>query len=374
MNYLITMGTFFYNILLIFIGLLGVNFLIAFHELGHYLFCKLFKIRTPSFSIGFGPYLFSKKIKDTVFALSAIPFGGYVEIAGLQEVGQGTQQDALARDNNSFFYKPYYQKILVLLGGILFNIIFAYTVFAALFYWGVQKTPLLYPFQAQPIITSVVPGSPADQAHLQIHDKIIALNHTPLNNSIITFSQLLPTTYPSSAIITIEREGQIQDITVNFELSANRQKQGFLGVEFEVQETQPLSFIDAVKKGINATHMFIAATFISFKNMFTQRTMKGLGGPLMIIQQTVKGASQGAKIFFLLLALISINLAVLNILPLPILDGGQVVFYTIEALIRRPLPEKIKLTIHYVCWLALIFLAIVLSPKDLFVIAKPFLG
>ena len=84
------------NIFFIFIGLVGINFLVGFHELGHFLFCKLFKIRTPTFSIGFGPFLASKKIGQTTFALSAIPLGGYVEIAGSAEMGQGEQKDAHA--------------------------------------------------------------------------------------------------------------------------------------------------------------------------------------------------------------------------------------------------------------------------------------
>ncbi len=90
-------------------GILGIGFLIGFHELGHFLFCKLFKIRTPSFSIGFGPRLLKKKIGDTEFALSAITLGGYVEIAGSAEIGQGDQKDAHANDPYSFNQKPLYQ-------------------------------------------------------------------------------------------------------------------------------------------------------------------------------------------------------------------------------------------------------------------------
>src|SRR5579872_2199524 len=89
------------NICFFVAGLFGVGFIIGFHELGHFLFCKLFNIRTPSFSIGFGPKLISKKIGETEFSLSAIPLGGYVEIAGAAEVGQGEQKDAQATDEHS---------------------------------------------------------------------------------------------------------------------------------------------------------------------------------------------------------------------------------------------------------------------------------
>ncbi len=117
----------------LFEGIIGLGFIIAFHELGHFLFCKAFNIRVPSFSIGFGPKLFSKKIGGTEFSLSAIPLGGYVEIAGSAEVGQGEQKEAHANDEGSFARKPYYQKLLVMLGGIAFNILFAYVVLSLLF-------------------------------------------------------------------------------------------------------------------------------------------------------------------------------------------------------------------------------------------------
>ena len=111
------------------IGILGISFLIAFHELGHFLFCKLFNIHTPSFSIGFGPRLISKKIGSTEFKISVIPLGGYVEIAGSAEPGQGKQKDANRMDEQSFAIKPFWQKFLVMIGGILFNMAFAYFTF-----------------------------------------------------------------------------------------------------------------------------------------------------------------------------------------------------------------------------------------------------
>jgi len=97
-------------------GILGIGFLIGIHEFGHFLFCKLFKIRTPSFSIGFGPKIFEKQIGETLFKISAIPFGGYVEIAGSAEVGQGEQKEAYAKDEYSMAVKPYWQKMLVMAG------------------------------------------------------------------------------------------------------------------------------------------------------------------------------------------------------------------------------------------------------------------
>ena len=117
---------------LIILALFGLGFVIAFHELGHLLTAKLFNVLAPSFSIGFGPRIFQKKFGETTYALSAIPLGGYVELAGSAEMGQGEQTHAHDTSDRSFAAIPYWQKLLIMLGGIGFNIFFAYIAFSIL--------------------------------------------------------------------------------------------------------------------------------------------------------------------------------------------------------------------------------------------------
>ena len=126
-------------------GIIGIAFLIFIHECGHFIMCKIFGVRTPSFSIGFGPKLLTKKIGDTEFSISAIPFGGYVEIAGNAEIGQGDQKEAFARDEGSFAVRPFYQKFCIMIGGILFNLLFAYLVLIFVFAAGLPKSEFLVP-------------------------------------------------------------------------------------------------------------------------------------------------------------------------------------------------------------------------------------
>src|SRR5438477_1807104 len=178
---------FFQNIFFILIGCFGMGFLIGFHELGHFLFAKMFKIRTPSFSIGFGPKLVSKKIGDTEFSLSAIPLGGYVEIAGAAEIGQGEQKEALAVDEGSFATKPYYQKLCVMIGGILFNLAFAYFTFILLFMTGIPKTPLIQ----RPIIAAIQQGSAAEKSDLHVGDKILIVQNEAIDSSIQKLQAIL---------------------------------------------------------------------------------------------------------------------------------------------------------------------------------------
>lgn len=358
-----------HNLFFIFVGLFGIGFLIGFHEFGHWIFCKIFNIHTPSFSIGFGPRLFKRKIGDTEFSLSLIPVGGYVEIAGAQEVGQGEQKHAHSKDATSFAAKPYYQKMLVMAGGIGCNMLFAYITIIVLFALGIPKTPLMYPRNATTTISSVVAEGPAACAKLQEHDTIQELNGAAVSDGQSLLSFIEAHAHEEIDML-VERNGNLEHITVT--LGENPvTKKGFLGASFELKDLPALSAKDALIEGIRTTNSLAKKVFVSFKNLFQSRSMDGIGGPLMIIKQTINGAEKGAVIFFLLLAFISVNLAVLNVLPLPIFDGGQALFYTIEAIIRRPLPEKARLYIHYACWILVVALMVYLSVKDVHSFIKP---
>lgn len=347
------------------IGITGIGFLIGFHEFGHFIFCKIFKIATPTFSIGMGPKIFSKKIGDTNFTLSAIPLGGYVEIKG-QESDENGQT---IEDPNSFAKKPYYQKMLVIAGGIIFNLFFAYTVLSLLYFIGMPKAAPLYPFNASATVSSVEPNSPAAKAGIKKDDTIIAINEIMLDNSPVKLIEYIKDK-PNQAInLKIKRNNLEETIqTALGERTFNKKAFGYLGLDFEIPR---YSLLDSIKKGIEATNTVIFQVIGVFKTIFTKGNTENLGGPLMVISQTIEGASRGIKIFLLLLAYISINLAVLNLIPVPIMDGGQALFYTIEAIIRRPLAEQVKIYIHYACWLGVIGLTVLLSIKD---ILKIFLG
>lgn len=349
------------------LGLFGIGFLIGIHELGHFLFCKLFNIRTPSFSIGIGPRLIEKKIGDTVFTISALPIGGYVEIAGAQEVGQGDQAEAYRDDEYSFSRKPYYQKLLVMLGGIMFNILFSYFALSLLFYLGMPQTPLIYPSHASTTIKTVVEKSPAASANLQEGDRIIAFNDTKLENSPEKLIEEIKKQPNQPITLTIERNNQITTVPATIgSQKVKDQEFGYLGVEFVIPS---FSLGESIKYGIQATHTLIGKIALIFKQIFTRETFNSLGGPLMVISQTVHGASKGFKIFLLLLAFISVNLAVLNLIPVPIMDGGQIVFYTIEAITGRKIPDRVREYIHYACWIGFLILVVYLSIKDIWLLA-----
>jgi len=371
MNLLLLPQTLFFGIA----GIIGIGFLIGFHELGHFLFCKLFNIRTPSFSIGFGPKIIEKKIGETVFALSAIPLGGYVEIAGAAEVGQGEQNDAKSNDEQSFASKPYWQKLCVMLGGIVFNLMFAYAAFSFLFFTGMPKSELLYPLNASSKIAAIEPGSAAQLMRLEAGDVIFSIDSMDIVNP--KSDQAAPTmleviryinSKPGKPVtIKIERQGIVSTIsgTMGSRVIGNKTI-GSLGItSFEMKPATPVSFFESLKQGFSLTNTIILSTAYAFKNIFSKRDMSGMAGPISIITQTAHGASLGFNVFLILLAIISVNLAVLNLIPLPILDGGQIVFYSIEAIIGRPINEKVREYIHIACWLLIMGLILYLSYKDI---------
>ncbi len=363
------------NIFFLMAGLIGINFLVGIHELGHFLFCKLFKVRTPTFSMGFGPFITSKKVGETTFALSAIPLGGYVEIAGLAEMGQGDQKEAHSKDKNSFAAKPYWQKLLVLLGGILFNLMFAYFALSLLFMMGLPKTELLYPRNAKPVIHEIKEDSAASKAGLAVGDRIISINGQELDDNGLKAYTLINSLPGAETSLVVERDGQQQEITTTLDSrDLGDKKVGSLGVLFEITGTPGLPFVSAIKEGISLTNAYIKATFLGFKQIFAKRDVSKMGGPIKIISETVKAAGTGFEVFLLFLAVVSINLAVFNLIPLPILDGGQILFYTIEAIIGRPLSTKMKEYIHIGSWLLILALVVYLSTQDIWQLAKPYVG
>ncbi|MCL4360904.1 site-2 protease family protein [Candidatus Dependentiae bacterium] len=363
------------TLLYVLLSLAGISFLITFHELGHFLICKLFDIKTVSFSIGFGPRLIEKKIGETTFALSAIPMGGYVEIAGANEIGQGEQKESHAKDKRSFAQKPYYQKMAVIFGGILFNLMFSFAAFSALYYIGMPKSPLLFLKHGKPVIESVSPDSPAQKAKLKAGDKIISIDNKNLDNNIIILLEEIGQKPNQQVMLTIERAGQTQNVPVTLGEQQRGTKQvGLLGVAFEGGELPRYGFVQAIKEGFNSTMYFFTQTFNTFKNMITSRKLDGVTGPIGIISHVFGAAKTGFPIFLLWLAIISISLAALNVIPLPIFDGGQALTYTIEALIRRELPEKVKVAIHLATWGLLLLLTVYITFNDLKRIVMQFLG
>lgn len=353
-------------------ALVGFGLLITVHECGHFLFCKLFGIHTPTFSIGMGPTLFKRKIGDTNFRLALIPIGGYVEIAGMAEVGQGDQKFASDLGPRSFGSKPFWQRFLVLVGGILFNLLFAYAVFSSLYMVGmpVQKEVALFVQK----VKELKDGTPVD---LKVGDKIVEINQYKLapkpENLFPLIKQIgeeLHETKPKWITVGAERDGDRVYVSVPAEINGEKVLQGVLagatlGLKPTKVEYEKHGFFAAIKHGIKKTNGWIYKVFASLKMLVAKRNIKDFGGPIMIMSESFKRAQQGLSWLFVFLAIISVNLAVINILPIGALDGGQLLFETIEAIIRRKIPYVIRFGVNLASWVLILSLLSFLSYQDI---------
>lgn len=347
-------------------ALIGFGSLIAIHEFGHFIFCKMFGIHTPTFSIGFGPEIFRKKLWDTDFRLALIPLGGYCEIAGHEEVGQGDQAFAKSTGDISFDSKAYWKKLLVMFGGIMFNLTFAYIVFCGIFMVGkpLEKTTVL--------VSNITKNSAAEKFDLKAGDILLNINKQDLTdpNMGMKAQEILLQElrgHPNEEVtLVVEREKKEIELKVTLGSKQDGDKTvGSLGAGFAFQVAIPqLPFFEAIKMGISTTNKWIVDIASSVKNLISQRSLEGAGGPVMILSQSFTSAQHGFIPLFIFLALISINLALINLLPIGALDGGQILFVTLETIFRRKIPMNVKIAINLASWLFFITLVIFLTYKD----------
>jgi len=355
-------------------ALIGFGLLITIHEFGHFLFCKLFGIHTPTFSIGMGPTLFQRTFGKTNFRLALIPIGGYVEISGMAEVGQGDQAHALDVSKTSFRTKPYWKKFLVLTGGIMFNLLFAYVAFSTLYF----TTGLPIQSEMELVVSKVNKDKGLD---LHAGDKILAVNGRILSKKpkklfgelreiAVQRAEQTDKARGLSMTVRILRDNREMAISIPAELNGKKLHHGLIaGVSFAAKTTkieyEKLPFIPAIKKGIAKTHEWIGQVLFGLKTLISSRSIKGFGGPVRIVSESFKMAQMGLSLLIVFLAIISINLAVINILPIGALDGGQLLFETIEAIIRRPIPEVIRFSLNLASWVLILGLILMLSYQDI---------
>ncbi|MCK4264939.1 site-2 protease family protein [Candidatus Babeliales bacterium] len=351
-------------------AIIGFSLIIIVHEFGHFSFCKLFNIDTPTFSIGFGPEIIRKKIGKTDFRIAAIPLGGYVEISGLAEPGQGDQTLAISKNSTSFATKPYWQKCLVTLGGVSFNIIFAYIALIFLFMVGAPKTEVLIQSTAKNSIAEISGFKSGDKI-LKIGNYNVAEKPELLNNAI----QGLQNKKGETITFIIMRNDNQKEITINMPTTEIRPKpgQGKMGFVLgyrQSEKREKFGLIESIKRGSTLATAYVVLTLKALKLSFSKRTLKGTGGPVMILSETIKQAKHGFILLLGFLAIISIGIGIFQLIPIPALDGGQLMFISIEALIGREIPLKIKETLHMISLLLILALFLYITYSDILMLIK----
>lgn len=309
------------------------GFLIFIHELGHFIAAKLSGVRVLKFSIGFGPKLIGRKIGETEYLISAVPLGGYVKM-----YGEDVDEEVIDQ-RRSFKHQPVSRKFFIVLAGPAFNIIGAVILFWFIYVYGI---PVL-----KPTIGEIMEASPAQYAGLMKGDKIIEIDGEEITNWF-DMAQKIQQSPNKNLNFKIERNGQIFQLTITPQeretknLFGEKILVGQIGIkpsdEFFIKREDPLR---AFKKSFEKCYEIIELTYLTIVKIF-QRVVSTevIGGPILIFQTAGKTAEQGLVSFLSFAAIISINLGVLNLLPIPVLDGGHIVFFLIEAIRRKPLSEK----------------------------------
>lgn len=317
-----------------FLVVLGV--LIFFHELGHFLVAKHFGIKVLKFSLGFGPKVLGKKIGETEYLISAIPLGGYVKMLG--ESDDDEEDPILPEDESkSFSHKPVLQRIAVVAAGPIFNLLLALLIFCASFgFTGMQVLTTE--------IGQVREGSPAEKAGLKKGDLIISIDDMD-TETWPQLKELVQDNRGEPIKVTLLRNGQLSTVTVIPEMNMVKNifgeeiKTPLLGVVAAGSFKEiKLGILGALNEGFLKTWDIIKLTCLTVIKLFQGIvSIKTLGGPILIGQMTGQLAEQSWAYLIPFTAVISINLGILNLLPVPILDGGFIVFLLIELIMGRPL-------------------------------------
>jgi regulator of sigma E protease len=343
----------------IFIALIILSLLIFFHELGHFIAAKAFGVKVETFSIGFGKKVISKKIGDTIWAVSIIPLGGYVKMKGQDD----TNPLAKSQDIDSYNSKKPWQRIVILLAGPFANFVVAFFLYFSASQMGTYLSPLFdYSHYLSPTIGEFSKESPAKSAGLRVGDKILEINGIKINRwdnlkeiiesqkGVLNFKILR-----DNRVLEFKIEPTIKKLKNKFGETIERRVVGI--APMLPKENLEFSFIDGIKFAYHETVYASTLIFQSIQKLLTGAVpAKELGGVITIVDMTAKASQSGILILFYLTALISVNLGVLNLLPIPALDGGHIVFNLYELITKKPPNEEIMYKLTIMGWIILLSL------------------
>jgi len=356
--------------IIIFLVILGV--LIFVHELGHFLVAKKSGIRVDEFAIGFPPRIFGFKKGETEYSLNLIPFGGYVKI-----FGENPDEESLSPNaKDSFVNKSKLTQACVLIAGITFNIIFAWLLFSISFMTGypsvINEETKNNIVDSRVVITDVLEGSPAQKIGLYPGDQIISLKNSTdsLENtfSVTDIQEFILKNKDQKLDFSYKRGGEVLTSSVVPEIGVVSNKYA-VGIAMDTIGTLKLPVHLALWEGFTMTGQMIRDIAIGLGSFIGQifvgkANLDGVAGPVGIIS-LVDSASDFGFIYILgFTAFISLNLAVLNLIPFPALDGGRLLFVLIEAITRKPIPTKVANVVNGVGFALLILLMIVITVSD----------
>ncbi len=337
-----------------------LGFLIFFHEMGHFLAAILQGIYVDGFSLGFGPPIIKKTYRNITYSLRAFPLGGFVSFPDEDQKGIDS------KDPNLLKNRPLTQKIIVISAGVFANLLLAYAILIF------NVTTVGIPYDPDPgiLVLAIQPDKAAYRAGLQPGDKILKINDNTLeagDEAVNILVREIQKSSNESIKLNIDRESNLKELSL---IPENIDGKGTIGAQLQPnirKETyKTKNIFELFEFTNNEFSSLLIKTIDGYKGLVTNfsSTAQQLSGPVKIVEIGAQLSEQGGTGILLFAALISINLAVLNSLPLPLLDGGQLIFTLIEGIRGRPIPEKIQIAVTQSSFLLLVGLSVVLIIRD----------
>lgn len=344
---------------LAFIFLLGIIVLV--HEFGHFITAKMCGIYVHEFALGMGPTIYKKQGKETLYSIHLLPIGGFCAMAG-EDVNSDDEKDKVIPAERMFCNKKYWQKIIVLLAGVAMNFILAISIFTIIV--GLARA---YFEPAQATVSSLMENYPAEKAGIEIGDKIIAIDINDKTFKISTFTdvQLMQSLIESEEVVTytVVRDNETLKIAVT-PIYDEESNSYIIGIYGNSDTKIDVKWYMAPYYGTRMTLDTFSLMIKSLAILFTPTGYKQLSGPIGVATVTGEVVSLGLFSYIILIALLSINVGFVNLLPLPVLDGGQVLLETIQVIFRKRISEKVKIIIMIISWLLLFALMIFVTIND----------
>lgn len=319
-----------------FIVVLGV--LVFFHELGHFLVARFFGVGVEKFSLGFGPRIIGKKSGITDYRISAIPLGGYVKMVGEEPDAEITpEQEAI-----SFTHKHVLKRIAIVGAGPVFNFILAVLIFFTInMVYGIEIV--------KPYVGQTVAGMPANQAGIQKGDLIVSIEGVPIE----VWQDMLReinTSEGKKLSITVNRNGiektfAIKPLMKIEKIFGIEVKRYLIGIQNDPTQNymRKLNPIEALSAGVSYSYTLVKFTVIGIGKIFKgTESPKTIGGPILIAQMAGHAAKGGIRYLVEFIGFVSVILAFFNLLPIPVLDGGHLLFFFIEFIARRPVSIRVR--------------------------------
>jgi len=350
------------------IFLILLSILVLVHEWGHYFTARKFKMGVEEFGLGYPPRLFSWKSKKTGvrWSINLIPIGGFVKI-------EGENLEDCKSDQESFCKRPIWQRFTVLVAGVAMNIIAAAVFFTIAL--GLGTTAIIEGYEGSASIenqslqvTQLLADSPADSAGLKMGDKVVAINDLEFETGEEARAYLMALGVDSIVEFDIVRGDEFQEIVA---VPSYVKELDDIGLGVAIYETGVVHYpwYSLPWRGIETTGWYTKQICLGFYNMGKSVVIgNGLGmevsGPVGIAVMTGEAVQLGFVYILQFAAILSINLAILNILPIPALDGGRILFLIIEGIIRKPINSKVEAVVHNVGFLLLMLLVLFVTYKD----------